>query len=567
MQRSAWNCRSATSGKPSLPPLKKGRRYCFLFLFYIEYHALEREWAKVRKGTEMIDLKSWSLRARIVTLGILMPLTLLLLLFGLYIHQSRSRVIDAFVSKSRAICLSAESTREGMEKKWAQDLFTAEAMRAWADAGEMDKVLAAIPVVSAWEAAMMKAEEGGYTFKVPKFHPRNPANEPDALEAEALEHIRTKNLGEYHVIDKDMNAVRYFRPVILSKSCMLCHGDPAQSEEIWGNTDGRDPTGAKMENWETGEMHGAFEVIQSLDAADRRLRTSILVAAMLVLGGMAAMGVIFLLTIIYTVERPVARAADGLFTGSNEVNRASAQIASSSQTMAEGATESASSLEETSAAMEEMASQTRNNAESAGTANEMAQHTLSSSQSGREAMSRMGKVMDEIKKSSDETANILKTIDEIAFQTNLLALNAAVEAARAGEAGKGFAVVAEEVRSLAQRSADAARSTESLIESSRKSAENGVEMSRQVTELLEGIAGDVEKVASNIREVATASNEQARGIDQVNSALGQLDTVTQSNAASAEEAAAASEELSAQAEELNSMVGNLVRIVKGGKAS
>jgi len=148
----------------------------------------------------------------------------------------------------------------------------------------------------------------------------------------------------------------------------------------------------------------------------------------------------------------------------------------------------------------------------------------------------------------------------------LLALNAAVEAARAGEAGKGFAVVAEEVRNLAQRSAEAARTTADMIEGSVKNADNGVTISKEVAEALSEIAEGSRKVNDLVGEISAASNEQSQGIDQISTAVMQMDQVTQSNAANAEESASASEELSAQAEELNRMVRDLEGIV-GGRSS
>jgi methyl-accepting chemotaxis protein len=182
---------------------------------------------------------------------------------------------------------------------------------------------------------------------------------------------------------------------------------------------------------------------------------------------------------------------------------------------------------------------------------------------GVESMKRMTEAIDKIKASASETAKIIKTIDEIAFQTNLLALNAAVEAARAGEAGKGFAVVAEEVRNLARRSAEAAKTTADLIEGSQRNADAGVGVTAEVAKNLAGIKENAGKVATLIAEIAAASKEQSQGIDQVNTAVSEMDKVVQQNAANAEESASASEELSGQAEELTSMVGELTSIVTG----
>jgi methyl-accepting chemotaxis protein len=254
-----------------------------------------------------------------------------------------------------------------------------------------------------------------------------------------------------------------------------------------------------------------------------------------------------------------------LRSGAEQVSSASEQLASSSQSMSEGASEQASSLEEVSSSLEEMSSMTKQNADNSKQSKVMADDTRTSAQQGKDAMERMNGAIISIKSSADETAKIIKTIDEIAMQTNLLALNAAVEAARAGDAGRGFAVVAEEVRNLAQRSADAAKNTANLIEDSQKNAENGVEVSQEVNTTLGEIVNKVDKVSQLISEVSAASVEQSQGIDQVNTAVAQMDSVTQNNAANAEESASASEELSSQAQQLNAMVIELVSVVEGRK--
>jgi methyl-accepting chemotaxis protein len=287
------------------------------------------------------------------------------------------------------------------------------------------------------------------------------------------------------------------------------------------------------------------------------------------IGIIAAVGLAGILTVgllvANSIAKPIARIIQGLTAGARETADAAGKVASASQSLAEGAGTQASSLEETSSSVDEMNSMTRQNATNAGQAQSLAEEASSNAGKGTEAMGQMSKAIDDIKASADETAKIVKTIDEIAFQTNLLALNAAVEAARAGEAGKGFAVVAEEVRNLAQRSAEAARNTAELIEGSVRNADAGVEITNRVGSSLTEIAEGNRKLNDLIQEIASASNEQAQGIEQISSAVAEVDSVTQSNAANAEQSAAASQQLSAQAEQLKSMVQQLQRVVGGGE--
>ena len=263
------------------------------------------------------------------------------------------------------------------------------------------------------------------------------------------------------------------------------------------------------------------------------------------------------------VIRTLKQVIDGLTEGSEQVASASGQVSSASQSLAEGSTEQAAGLEETSSSLEEMSSMTKQNADNAQQANTLASEARKAADAGTGSMQKMNQAIEEIQKSSDETAKIIKVIDEIAFQTNLLALNAAVEAARAGEAGKGFAVVAEEVRNLAMRSAEAAKNTANMIEESVKNSKNGVDIANEVSKVLEEIVSGIGKTSELVGEIAAASSEQAQGIDQVNTAMAQMDKVTQQNAANAEESASASEELSAQAEQMNEIVDQLATLVGG----
>jgi methyl-accepting chemotaxis protein len=241
-------------------------------------------------------------------------------------------------------------------------------------------------------------------------------------------------------------------------------------------------------------------------------------------------------------------------SASEQVASAAGQIGSGSQAVAQGASEQASSLEEISSSLQEMASMTRQNAANAQEARSLSDAARGSVGTGVDSMRRLSEAIERIKHSSDDTAKIVKTIDEIAFQTNLLALNAAVEAARAGDAGKGFAVVAEEVRNLAMRSAEAAKNTANLIEGSVKNAEQGVAINQEVFANLEEINTQVRKVGEVMAEIAAASEQQSEGIEQVNQAVTQMDQVTQQNAANSEESASAAQELASQAAEMNGLV-------------
>ncbi|MCG8632478.1 MAG: methyl-accepting chemotaxis protein [Desulfobacterales bacterium] len=510
-----------------------------------------------------------SLMAKILFVSIASLSGLTLVLFVLYSYNAKEKIINAYVGKARAITLTAESTRQEMENKWAQGIFSLENIRSYAEQGQMEKVLSMVPVVSAWNAAMRKAEQGGYSFRVPKFSPRRPENEPDygmdyQIEGPALKKMKAENLSEFYIVDERINAVRYFLPVRLSENCMICHGDPVTSKALWGNEKGIDPTGGKMENWKVGEIHGAFEVIQSLDQAMKETRNDLLKAGVVAGAGIFLVMAIFYLIVSRNVVRPIQYIINGLDDGSGQVAEASSSVSGSSQSLADGSSTQAAAVEEISSALEEVSSMTSQNAENATNADQLMDRANTVVREANASMASLSQSMDTITSASEETSKIIKTIDEIAFQTNLLALNAAVEAARAGEAGAGFAVVADEVRALALRTAEAARTTTGLIEKNVTSTQKGTRIVNKTSEEFSQVMSAAKKVSTLVSEIAASSKEQSLGIEQVNKSISEVEKVTQQSAATAEESAASSEELNAQAETMSDYIRVLGRIVKGG---
>ncbi|MEQ8249479.1 MAG: methyl-accepting chemotaxis protein [Alphaproteobacteria bacterium] len=238
----------------------------------------------------------------------------------------------------------------------------------------------------------------------------------------------------------------------------------------------------------------------------------------------------------------------------DNVNEASGELGRGADDLAQRTEQQAANLEETAAAMEEMTGTVRRNAENAKEANNLVSQARQEADHGGEIVTNAVAAMSQIEESSRSISEIVNVIDDISFQTNLLALNASVEAARAGEAGKGFAVVASEVRSLAQRSGDAASEIKQLITTSSSHVDNGVKLVNSAGEALGQIIAGVQKVASIIDEVARASEEQAGGLSEVNSAIAQMDSMTQQNAALVEQTTAAVQALGGQASELVSLM-------------
>ena len=241
---------------------------------------------------------------------------------------------------------------------------------------------------------------------------------------------------------------------------------------------------------------------------------------------------------------------------SQEVSSAAAEISTATTDFSQRTEQQAANLEQTSASMDQIAATVKKNAENARSANELTRGTQEVADRGGEVVAEAVSAMARIEESSRKIADIISVIDEIARQTNLLALNAAVEAARAGEAGRGFAVVASEVRSLAQRSSQAAKDIKDLITNSSSQVRDGVQLVNRTGASLQEILGSIKQVAEIVSDIATASSEQAGGIEQINKALNQMDELTQQNAAMVEENAATARTLEQQAGMMDERIGS-----------
>ena len=446
-------------------------------------------------------LKKSSLRTKLLVIGIALPSAIVGCQLYFYATESYQKAIDSGVDKARALCLAVESAREQTEKQWESGIFKAEHLQKWSEAGEKEKVLSTIPVVTAWNSALNKAEEGGYKFRVPAFNARNPDNLPNEMQAKAIEEIKSKDLEEYHVVDKEKNLVHYFRPVKLTQSCMACHGDPETSLAVWGNSDGVDATGYQMENWEVGQMHGAFEIVQSLDEATDAAGNTVFYAILFSLVALSASGVATLLT-TRTITSRIGKGIGAISTHvgvlrnfSDTFGRQSENASQQTEAMRESVETVNENISSVSNAIDEMGCAINEIAQRSTEVSRVAESAVDEANSTKESMNRL-------EASCRKIDDVVGLINGLTEQTNLLALNATIEAARAGEAGKGFAVVANEVKELANETGRATGGISDFVKSIHV-------VSNEVMESVDRIHTTIGDINSAQHAIATAVNEQS----------------------------------------------------------
>jgi methyl-accepting chemotaxis protein len=376
------------------------------------------------------------------------------------------------------------------------------------------------------------------------------SSDPARLKKELPEDLRAPLLQSGETLKRRTDtSFEMYHPLRATKACVDCHTDwkTGQVCSVMSMRFSSDSMRAEEKSW--------------LDFQGQFARSNAITVGVTAVVLTVVLGALIALIVRFQVAAPLKRVARSLFSQAEQTTAAATQVSVSSQSLAGSATEQAASLQQTSAALEEMASMTRRNSENAQTAEQLARQAQVAAESGMADVQDLTGAMEALKASSKDIADIIKTIDGIAFQTNILALNAAVEAARAGEAGMGFAVVADEVRALAQRSAQAARDTANRIEGALHHTARGSEISGKVASVLKEIIGQSHRVNELFTEVAAASRQQTQGITQINSAVAQMDTTTQTTAAHAEESAAAAEELNAQAVTLKGSVDDLLGLI------
>ncbi len=424
---------------------------------------------------------------RILIVGVVVPAMVIGVLAWRYHRESQDNAVQETVSRARAVCLTAESVRANAEDHWSRQIFDRGELLAWGQSGDLNKVLSTVPIVMSMRSLQKNAEQAGYEFYVPAVNARNPKNRPDDLQKAALDQLVSGNLEEYIHVDRETNRVHYYRPVHIGKSCLMCHGDPATSQELWANSSGIDITGHPMENLSEGDFYGAFEIVQSLEQSSASANTALVRVGTTSIIGLTMCGLLSMV-ILRSVRNDVRSQAASIGQDvAIEVSNNTANIAS---------------------AIEQLSSNIREISDGASSASELAREVVQRV----EITNEKGALLNQ---NSEEIGNIVQLIQSIAEQTNLLALNATIEAARAGESGKGFAVVAGEVKELARETSKATSTITSRISAIQGASTQLLDELDNVRLVIRRIDDSQSAIAGAVHQQKSASDEIGRTIHHV----------------------------------------------------
>ena len=499
------------------------------------------------------------IRWKVLTLALLGPIVVAGIITSQRINDIRQGAEQALIDKSIGITLMAEATRDRMADKMRLGV-----IRPF-DEMTTAQIVEAVPIVTALQVAADKAQEAGYEFRSPKVSPRNSKNTPNELEKSVLAEFKEGKIDHKVIVEKDH--IRYFRPIRLTEECLYCHGD---------NKGDKDVTGGTKEGWRAGEIHGAFEIISSLEATNKAVAAAKINVAISVLVMLSLIGLVSWFILRVSILKPLDQAKEyiekisqgdltisigetskdefgqildklghmasnlrdivaELSSTGQSLESSSNRMTTLSEDFSEGAEDTANRTLAVAAAAEEMSANmttvaaateeaSTNIALVANATEEMTSNINGIVNNTEKAQEITKTAVDEAKSASEkvdelgvaaiEIGKVTETITEISAQTNLLALNATIEAARAGEAGKGFAVVANEIKDLAKQTAEATGEIKKRIESIQSSTNSTVGQIEQITTVITDVDTIVATIVDAVDEQSATTTEIAENISQ-----------------------------------------------------